>query len=116
MDAIDTNRFRREVRRSCSRYLAQKITESAYLAEVRRSATASGIELGPRRTRADRLLDALAWGTGAFPPGELPARLDPLLGRHAAGRLPDDALGREVATLLAQVRRDAASGGRTAPA
>jgi hypothetical protein len=102
---VEVDRFRREVRRSCSRYLAQKITEPVYLAEVRQSAAACGLDLGPRRTRDDRLLDALVWGTGSFAAGELPARLDPLLGSHAAGRLTDAALGREVATLLAQVQR-----------
>lgn len=110
--AVDVNRFRREVRRSCARFLAQKIAEPVYLAEVRRSATTCGLDLGWRRTRDDRLLDALAWGTGSFAAGELPAKLDPLLGGHAAGRLTDEALGREVASLLAQVRRTGPTAGR----
>lgn len=115
MTEVDVRRFRREVRRHQARFLAQKLTEQVYLAEVRRSGEACGLDLGRRRTRDDRLLDALAWGTGSFPAGELPGKLEPLLGRHADGALDDAALGREVASLLAQVRRNSVAGGTSRP-
>ena len=104
MSDVDAVRFRREVRRLSSRFLAQKVTSAAYLAEVKKAAVACGLGgASRRRSRDDRLLDALAWGTGTIPPGELPARLQPLFDQHARSELTDAQLAAGVQSLLAQV-------------
>lgn len=105
MPDVDAVRFRREVRRFSSQFLSQRITHAVFRAEVRKSAVACGLAGGRRPTRDDRLLDALAWGTGTVEPGELPSRLEPLFDRHEKGDLDDGALGEAVRSLLAQVRK-----------
>ncbi len=105
MPVVDAVRFRREVRRLSSRFLSQRITHAVFRAEVRKSAIACGLADVRRPTRDDRLLDALAWGTGSVNPGELPSRLEPLFERHGKGELDDGALRVGVQSLLTQVRK-----------
>lgn len=107
MPEVDAVRFRREVRRLSSRFLSQKLTHALFLAEVRKSAVACGFAVDRRTSRDDRLLDALAWGSGSVHPGELPGRLEPLFLRHAAGEVTGATLATEVQTVLAQIRKPA---------
>jgi hypothetical protein len=109
MPVVDAARFRREVRRLSSRFLSQRLTHAVFLAEVRKSAIACGLAEVRRPTRDDRLLDALAWGTGSVNPGELPSRLEPLFDSHEKGDLADAELASAVQSLLAQVRKPTAS-------
>ena len=102
--AVDTASFRRAVRRGAAEFLAQRTTERAYLAAVRRAAVAAGLADARRRsTRADRVLRSLAWGSGSTPPGTLPAEIEPHLAAHDDGRLSDDELRRRIADVLDQV-------------
>jgi hypothetical protein len=93
-------RFRREVRRLAAGFLAGRIDRAAYLRSVRAAAVEAGLLDDRRPRRADRVLDALAWGSGAVAPGELPARLEPAFQRHLHGRIERDELRRIVAELL----------------
>ena len=97
--------FRRELRRAAADFLALRTDEAVYLAKVRRAAVAAGLLPPTKGARADRILQALAWGGGSVAPGTLPQRLEADLAAFDAGSLSGDELRRSVASVFDQLRR-----------
>jgi hypothetical protein len=100
-------RFRRTTRRLAAQFIAGKISRDSYLSGVRSAAVDAELlaRSGKRRSRADKILDVLAWSSRPLPPGELPAALEPYFERFESGTIEFSALRAHVTDLLAQASR-----------
>lgn len=100
-------RFRRTTRRLAAQYISGKISRDNYLSGVRSAALDADLIVasGQRRTRADKIVDVLAWSNSPLPPGELPAALEPHFERFESGTIELSALRSHVTDLLAQASR-----------
>lgn len=97
--------LRREVRRHANHFVTQRISHREFIAAVRHAAAAAGV-IGDRRpSRDERILNALAWGTGSIEPGLLPALLEPLFKAFEGNSLTEEEFIEAVALLLGQLRR-----------
>lgn len=97
-------KFRRTVRHLTARYLRQQLTYGEYRARVRDAAVEAGIIEARRVSRDERLLNAIAWGTGSIEPGRLPALLEPIYRQFDSGERPKDLYAQRVRRLLAQLK------------
>ena len=96
--------FRRDVRRLAAAFISQKLSHAEFMAAVRRSAAAAAFIETRRISRDERTMNALAWGKGTIAPGGLPAALEPLFDKLAAGAITPEAFALDVRRLLDQVK------------
>lgn len=97
-------KFRRTVRHLTARYLRQQLSYDNYRAAVRDAAVGAGILETRRIARDDRLLNALAWGTGSIEPGLLPSLLEPLFQQLESGDIQKEFFAQQVRRLLNQMK------------
>jgi hypothetical protein len=97
-------RFQRDVRRVVNQYLNGAITRAVCLARIRQAAITAGINQGVRPSRADKVLDVLAYGGGDIEPGLLPKHLAPLTDAHHRGTITDAEHADQVQDLLRRLR------------
>lgn len=104
--------FRRTTRRLAAQFISGKLSRSSYLSGVRSAAIDAELIVarGQRRSRADKILDVLAWSNSPLPPGELPAALEPYFERFERGTIDFSALRSHVTDLLAQASRPSQRG------
>jgi hypothetical protein len=97
-------RFRRTVRHLTARYLGQRLSYGEFRAAIRDAAVEAGILESGRVTRDDRVMNALAWGTGSIEPGHLPALLEPLFRQLESGQIQKEFYAQQVRRLLDQIK------------